>query len=171
MVSDWQQTRRGGVSRDAAQAYLQTWIPMLYPATPHLAEKCGRFWVTTMLQIRLSDRSGPDEMILHPGPRGILATCHRPCKGVREHQRHTDGELSTVIIQTAQIWKDELANRAIQMHQESFDFKQGGNKFLQTQPYFRDEETKGEAAVWKMVVVGQKKRRGAYTPGESRKTI
>ena len=59
------------------------------------------------------------------------------------------------------------------MHQESFDFKQGGNKFLQTQPYFRDEETKGEVMqFWKMVVVGQKKRRGRiYTWGEQENNL
>ena len=40
MVSDWQWAqRRGGVSQTAARNYLNTWIPMLYPATPHLAEE------------------------------------------------------------------------------------------------------------------------------------
>ena len=40
MVTDWQWAqRRGGVSADAGQKYLNHWIPMLYPATPHLAEE------------------------------------------------------------------------------------------------------------------------------------
>ena len=178
MVSDWQWAqRRGGVSRQAAQAYLQTWIPMLYPATPHLAEEMWQVLgeVTMLANTVIEIDQAPDESdSITLAQEEYLRRVIDRARSVRElAQRHTDGELSTVIIQTAQIWKDELANRAIQMHQESFDFKQGGNKFLQTQPYFRDEETKGEVMqFWKMVVVGQKKRRGRiYTWGEQENNL
>ena len=178
MVSDWQWAqRRGGVSREAAQAYLQTWIPMLYPATPHLAEEMwqilGEVTMLANTVIQIDQALDQNDSITLAQEEYLRRVLDR-ARSVRElAQRHTDGELSTVIIQTAQIWKDELANRAIQMHQESFDFKQGGNKFLQTQPYFRDEETKGEVMqFWKMVVVGQKKRRGRiYTWGEQENNL
>ena len=43
MVADWQWAqRRGGVSANAGREYLMNWIPMLYPATPHLAEETWR---------------------------------------------------------------------------------------------------------------------------------
>ena len=95
-------------------------------------------------------------------------------RSVRElAQRHTEGALSAVIIQTAQVWKDDLAKKAIKMYQDGFNFKQGGSKFLQTQPYFRDESTKGEVMqFWKIVVSGQKKRRGRiYTWGEQENNL
>ena len=53
---------------------------------------------------------------------------------------------------------------------EDFDFKEGGNKFLQSQPVFQNEEMKGDVMqLWRNVVVGQKKRRGrvhTYSDGQ-----
>ena len=88
-------------------------------------------------------------------------------------ERHTDGELSAVIIQTSQKWKGELASQAIRMHDDDFDFKEGGNKFLQTQQCFQDEELKGEVMqYWRAIVVGQKKRRGRiHTWGEQERAM
>ena len=78
-----------------------------------------------------------------------------------------------MIIQTAQDWKTSLATQAIRMHSDDFDFKQGGNKFLQTQQCFQDDELKGEVMqFWRSIVVGQKKRRGRiYTWGIQEKIL
>jgi hypothetical protein len=67
----------------------------------------------------------------------------------------------------------KLASQAIQMHDENFDFKEGGNKFLQTQQCFQDEETKGDVMqFWRAIVVGQKKRRGRiHTWGEQERAL
>ena len=88
-------------------------------------------------------------------------------------ERHTDGELSAVIIQTSQEWKGNLASQAIRMHADDLDFKEGGNKFLQTQQPFQDEELKGEGMqYWRAIVVGQKKRRGRiHTWGEQERAM
>ena len=75
------------------------------------------------------------------------------------------GELSAVTIQTAHVWKVELSSQAIEMHDGDFDFKEGGNKFLQSQQCFQDESTKGDVMqFWRALVVGQKKRRGRVYP-------
>ena len=42
MLSDWQwYRRRGGSDRKSAELFFRYWIPMLAPATPHIAEE---FW-------------------------------------------------------------------------------------------------------------------------------
>ena len=42
MLSDWQwYKRRGGSDNETAQTFFRQWIPMLAPATPHIAEE---FW-------------------------------------------------------------------------------------------------------------------------------
>ena len=175
MVSDWQWAlRRGGVSKTAAREYLNTWIPMLYPATPHLAEEMwGMLGNPTMLcqTVLNMGQTAPnrehDAQIL--GQEEFLRRVIDRARSVRElAERHTQGPLSAVIIQTAHDWKKELASQAIRMHQDDFDFKEGGNKFLQTQQCFQNEETKGDVMqFWRAIVVGQKKRRGRiYTWGE-----
>ena len=95
-------------------------------------------------------------------------------RSVRElAERHTEGVLSGVVIQTAHDWKVDLASQAIRMHNDDFDFKAGGNKFLQTQQCFQDEAMKGDVMqYWRALVVGQKKRRGRiYTWGEQERAL
>ena len=180
MVTDWQWAqRRGGVSAKASHEYLATWIPMLYPATPHLAEEMWKMsGHDTMLALTTLDLeteippSSRDRIVL--GQEEYLRRVIDRARSVRElAERHTDGDLSAVIIQTAQDWKVSLASQAVRMHDDDFDFKQGGNKFLQTQQCFQDESMKGDVMqFWRALVVGQKKRRGRiYTWGEQEKTL
>jgi leucyl-tRNA synthetase len=180
MVSDWQWAqRRGGVSQTAAREYLNTWIPMLYPATPHLAEEMWSvlgnqtMLCQTVLEMEhaITDHQ-QDSRVL--GQEEYLRRVIDRARSVRElAERHTQGPLSAVIIQTAHDWKKDLASQAIRMHQDNFDFKEGGNKFLQTQQCFQNEETKGDVMqFWRAIVVGQKKRRGRiHTWGEQEITL
>ena len=173
MVTDWQWAqRRGGVSASAGSEYLNHWIPMLYPATPHLAEEMWEMLGNKTMLAQTVLNMGPiqndsDAIIL--GQEEYLKRVIDRARSVRELAgRHTEGTLSAVIIQTANDWKENLASQAIQMHNDDFDFKAGGNKFLQTQQCFQDESTKGDVMqFWRALVVGQKKRRGRiYTWGE-----
>ena len=116
--------------------------------------------------------SSRDRIVL--GQEEYLRRVIDRARSVRElAERHTDGDLSAVIIQTAQDWKVSLASQAVRMHDDDFDFKQGGNKFLQTQQCFQDESMKGDVMqFWRALVVGQKKRRGRiYTWGEQEKAL
>ena len=180
MITDWQWAqRRGGISKNAAREYLSHWIPMLYPATPHIAEEMWKMMGgDTMLALTVIDMDVTTETleqdVIVLGQEEYLRRVIDRARSVRElAERHIDGDLSAVIIQTAQDWKVSLASQAISMHSNDFDFKQGGNKFLQTQQCFQDDELKGEVMqFWRAIVVGQKKRRGRiYTWGDQEKTL
>jgi leucyl-tRNA synthetase len=180
MVADWQWAqRRGGISTIAAREYLTHWIPMLYPATPHIAEEMWNLMgEDTMLALTDIDMNvtteTPEQDVIVLGQEEYLRRVIDRARSVRElAERHVDGNLSAVIIQTAQDWKSSLASQAIDMHADDFDFKQGGNKFLQTQQCFQDDELKGEVMqFWRAIVVGQKKRRGRiFTWGDQEKTL
>ena len=180
MVTDWQWAqRRGGVSAQAGREYLYTWIPMLYPATPHLAEEMwkmlGNDTMLALTKLDLETNSpAPAEDRIVLGQEEYLRRVIDRARSVRElAERHTEGDFSAVIIQTAQEWKANLASQAVRMHADDFDFKQGGNKFLQTQQCFQDELTKGDVMqYWRTIVVGQKKRRGRiYTWGEQERAL
>ena len=180
MLTDWQWAqRRGGVSANASRKYLTTWIPMLYPTTPHLAEEMWKMLGReTMLALTIIDMNSTKEDSIRYtivlGQEEYLRRVIDRARSVRElAERHTEGNLSAVIIQTAQDWKVDLAVQAIRMHDDDFDFKQGGNKFLQTQKCFQDEELKGDVMqFWRAIVVGQKKRRGKiHTWGVQEKAL
>ena len=178
MVADWQWAqRRGGVSANAGREYLMNWIPMLYPATPHLAEETWRMLdnkemlAETVLNF---DRPVGESDAIILGREEYLKRVVDRARSVRElAERHIEGELSAVTIQTAHVWKVELASQAIEMHDGDFDFKEGGNKFLQSQQCFQDESTKGDVMqFWRALVVGQKKRRGRiYTWGNQERAL
>ena len=178
MVTDWQWAqRRGGVSADAGQKYLNHWIPMLYPATPHLAEEMwnmignGSMLAETTLNLD-AIQDDADAIVL--GQEEYLKRVIDRARSVRElAERHTEGVVSSVVIQTAHEWKVNLASQAVTMHGDEFDFKAGGNKFLQTQQCFQDESMKGDVMqFWRALVVGQKKRRGRiYMWGEQEQSL
>ena len=174
MLADWQWAqRRGGVSAAAKDAFLAAWAPMLYPATPHLAEE---WWAALgmegMLAENVIEAASPTEADARTlAEETYLREVVDRARGVKELAlRHAEGPLSAVVIQTAEDWKQDLTASAVRMHGEDFDFKQGGNKFLQTQRVFQDEGLRGHVMqVWRNLVVGHKKRRGrihTYADGE-----
>jgi len=173
MLADWQWARRrGGVSAAVASTFMRTWAAMLYPATPHFAEEAWSRFEDTMLAQSVNELAEPcaaDVRVLAE-EAFLRETIGRARESRKLAERHTDGPLTQVIIQTAQPWKAELARSAVRMHGEGFDFKQGGNKFLQTQRAFQDESLRGDVVqVWRNLTMGSKKRRGrihTYSDGE-----
>jgi len=165
MLSDWNwYLRRGGRDRVTAMAFLRGWIPMIAPATPHIAEE---FW----------KKIGRDEIlakfvmpILDTDPRDIrvLALEHyikeiissgRNLRTLAE--RHSENEITKVVIQTSPEWKTDLASEAISLHQSDFDFKLNGQSHVKSLEAFKDESTRGEVfQTWNSITIGGKKNRG-----------
>ena len=100
---------------------------MLAPATPHIAEE---FW-SVLSQGEAPDMLATHEMELYSGEEtdvSILAResylrevieSARNLRGLAE--RHSDTEISGVVIQTAPAWKVELSREAIKLSNEDFD--------------------------------------------------
>ncbi len=174
MLSDWQwYIRRGGNHQPAAQSYLSTWASMLYPATPHLAEEwwhsLGNERMLAQSTIKLEQTTKQDLAVI--AKEEYLREVINNARNVRQlAERHSDGPLQAVVIQTATSWKKDLTMSATRMYSEDFDFKEGGNKFLQTQAIFQDEVMRGDVMqLWRNLVVGHKKRRGrihTYSDGQ-----
>ena len=174
MLTDWNwYLRRGGANVETARKWLSALATMLYPATPHIAEHIWQNLAnTTMLAqtvITIDEAEQNDQQVL--AKEAYLRNVIDGARGVRGlAQRHADGPLTAVVIQTAPEWKVDLASNAVRMYQEDFDFKQGGNKFVQTRACFHDEELRGDVIqVWRTLVIGKKKKRGkihTYSEGE-----
>ena len=137
---------------------------MIAPATPHIAEE---FW----------KKIGRDEIlakfvmpILDTDPRDIrvLALEHyikeiissgRNLRTLAE--RHSENEITKVVIQTSPEWKTDLASEAISLHQSDFDFKLKGQSHVKSLEAFKDESTRGEVfQTWNSITIGGKKSRG-----------
>ena len=139
MLSDWHwYLRRGGANRDTARQYLRGWAPMLAPATPHIAEE---FW-SELSMGEASDMLATHEMKFYSDEetdasilaresylRGVIESA-RNLRGLAE--RHSDAEISGVVIQTAPSWKVELSREAVNLVNEDFDFKAKGQAHLKS---------------------------------------
>ncbi|MEE3316058.1 MAG: class I tRNA ligase family protein, partial [Candidatus Thermoplasmatota archaeon] len=166
MLSDWAwYIRRGGNNRDTAMQFLLGWVPMLAPATPHIAEE---FWhpvggdgLLATHSLGESEHSSEDDV-------GILAReaylkeLISSGRGLRElAERHAEAEITRVVIQTSPVWKGELARESIRLDAEGFDFKAGGMDYLKSREVFADEQTRGEVMqTWMALTMGSKKKRG-----------
>jgi leucyl-tRNA synthetase len=177
MLSDWNWYRhRGGCDRATASAFLKGWVPMLSPATPHVAEE---FWQMTGGEGLLATLVLPDagESV---GDTAVLARetylrnvidSARNLRGLAE--RHTEGEISRVVIQTAVAWKAELAQDAIRLDSEGFDFKAQGQAHLKSLEIFKNEALRGEIfQTWMTMTTGSKKKRGRiHTWSDGERTL
>jgi len=174
MLADWNwYRRRGGCDLATATDYLAHWIPMLAPATPHIAEE---FW----------QRMGGDGMLAshvlselvessQDAPalarEAYLRSLIDSARNLRElAERHSEREISRVVIQTAASWKSELARDALRLHSEDFDFKAGGQAHVQSLKIFENEALRGEIfQTWMALTTGSKKKRGrvhSWSDGE-----
>ena len=165
MLADWNwYRRRGGCDRATANAFLQHWIPMLAPATPHVAEE---FWhrmggdglLATHVLSEPGD-SSQDAPVL--AREAYLRNLIDSARNLRElAERHTEGEISQIVIQTAAAWKSELARDALRLHSDGFDFKTGGQAYIQSLEIFENETLRGEIfQIWMALTTGSKKKRG-----------
>ena len=168
MLADWQwYLRRGGSDRATAHQFLSGWAPMLAPATPHIAEE---FWAAlgesesaSMLAIQemefYSGEEGDAEALAREAYlRGVIESA-RNLRGLAE--RHSDAEISGVVIQTAPSWKADLAREAVKLATEDFDFKGQGQDYLKSLVIFENESLRGEIfQTWMALTMGSKKKRG-----------
>ena len=180
MLSDWHwYLRRGGADRDTARQYLRGWAPMLAPATPHIAEE---FWSELSMD-EASDMLATHEMKFYSGEendasilaresylRGVIESA-RNLRGLAE--RHSDAEISGVVIQTAPSWKVELSREAVNLASEDFDFKAKGQDHLKSMEIFGNESLRGEIfQTWMALTMGSKKKRGRiHTWAEGEKEL
>ena len=180
MLSDWHwYLRRGGADRDTARQYLRGWAPMLAPATPHIAEE---FW-SELSMGEASDMLASHEMKFYSGEgndatilaresylRGVIESA-RNLRGLAE--RHSDVEISGVVIQTAPSWKVELSREAVNLASEDFDFKAKGQDHLKSMAIFENEALRGEIfQTWMALTMGSKKKRGRiHTWAEGEKEL
>jgi len=180
MLSDWHwYLRRGGANRDTAHQYLRGWAPMLAPATPHIAEE---FW-SELSMGEASDMLATHEMKFYSGEendasilaresylRGVIESA-RNLRGLAE--RHSDAEISGVVIQTAPSWKVELSREAVNLANEDFDFKAKGQDHLKSMAIFENESLRGEIfQTWMALTMGSKKKRGRiHTWAEGEKEL
>ncbi len=177
MLADWNwYRRRDGCDRATAMDYLTHWVPMLAPATPHIAEE---FW----------QRMGGEEMLAsHVLPElgessqdapalareAYLRSLIDSARNLRElAERHSEGEISRVVIQTAAAWKSELARDALRLHSENFDFKAGGQAHVQSLEIFENEALRGDIfQTWMALTTGSKKKRGrVHSWSDSERTL
>ena len=177
MLADWNwYRRRDGCDRATAMDYLTHWVPMLAPATPHIAEE---FW----------QRMGGEEMLAsHVLPElgessqdapalareAYLRSLIDSARNLRElAERHSEGEISRVVIQTAAAWKSELARDALRLHSENFDFKAAGQAHVQSLEIFENEALRGDIfQTWMALTTGSKKKRGrVHSWSDSERTL
>ena len=90
--------------------------------------------------------------------RGVIESA-RNLRGLAE--RHSDAEISGVVIQTAPSWKADLAREAVKLATEDFDFKGQGQDYLKSLVIFENESLRGEIfQTWMALTMGSKKKRG-----------
>ncbi len=165
MLSDWNwYLRRGGLDRTTAMKFLEGWIPMLAPATPHIAEE---FWnkfggkdLLAALEIPTLSIESDDLHILAEEEyvKNVISSA-RNLRTLAE--RHSKKPISRVVIQTSPIWKSDLASEAIKLHISEFDFKANGQEHVKSLEIFNEESIRGEIFhSWNSITVGGKKTRG-----------
>jgi len=165
MLSDWNwYLRRGGCDRITAMSFLQGWTPMLAPATPHIAEefwkKLGREDLLAKFVIPILQHDSNDTRVLalETYIKEIISS-GRNLRVLAE--RHSNIEITKVVIQTSPVWKSDLASEAISLHKAGFDFKEKGQSHVKSLEAFKDESTRGEVfQIWNSITMGGKKTRG-----------
>ena len=165
MLSDWNwYLRRGGRDRVTALEFLEGWIPMLAPATPHIAEefwkKVGRDGILAKFVLPIIETNPSDIRVL--ALENYIKEIISSGRNLRTlAERHSDNEITKVVIQTSPEWKNDLALEAISLHKDGFDFKEKGQSHVKSLEAFKDESTRGEVfQTWNSITIGGKKTRG-----------
>ena len=165
ILADWNwYRRRGGCDKSTAKAFLQQWVPMLAPATPHIAEE---FWqrmegeglLATHVLLEPGDSSGDAPILAREAYLRNLIASGRNLRELAE--RHMEGPISRIVIQTTASWKSDLARDALRLQSEGFDFKTGGQAYVQSLEIFENEALRGDIfQTWMALTTGSKKKRG-----------
>ena len=177
MLSDWQwYRRRGGSDRKSTEVFFRHWIPMLAPATPHIAEE---FWSKVgnqdmVSEYIISDVSELEDDIIHIAKEQYLRDLidsSRNVKGLAS--RHSEVAISKCIIQTSPKWKNDIAIEALSLSDKNFDFKKNGMNHVKSLGVFGVEKLRGEVIqTWQSFTTGNKKTRGKInTWSEAEKSL
>ncbi len=177
MLSDWNwYLRRGGNNHDIALEFLEGWLPMLAPITPHLAEeywhRMGHKDFLAEFQLPENDTFTNGELVL--SYESLLRNVIDSSRNVKTlAERHTLNKITSMTIQTAPQWKYDLSKEAIRLQSEDFDFKSKGIDYLKSLSIFSNEEIRGEVfKTWTSLTIGNKKKRGKiYTWSENDKNL
>ncbi len=177
MLSDWQwYRRRGGLDRQTAETFFKHWIPMMAPATPHIAEQfwseIGEQGMVSALEIKEVSKLKEDTInIAKETYLRTLIDSSRNVKGLAS--RHSNTNLTKCIIQTSPQWKNNLAIEALSLSSENFDLKKEGMNYLKSLEIFGREKLRGEIIQnWQSFTIGNKKTRGRiYTWTEAEKLL
>tara|TARA_B100000029_G_scaffold265654_3_gene261779 strand:- start:8002 stop:10896 length:2895 start_codon:yes stop_codon:yes gene_type:complete len=164
-LSDWNwYIRRGGCDYSTSMKFLEGWIPMLAPATPHIAEefwqKIGRDDLLAKFDLPEQEENEGDlrELAIEQYIKQIISS-GRNLRVLAE--RYSEKEISRAVIQTSPIWKLDLASEAIRLNSENFDFKKGGQEYVKSLEIFRDDSIKGAVfQTWSSITSGSKRSRG-----------
>lgn len=177
MLSDWHwYRRRGGSDANTADIFFTNWIPMLAPATPHVAEE---FWSKMggqemVSEFVINDLNTSDEDITHLAKENYLRNLIDSSRNIKVlAQRHSEIPISSCIIQTAPDWKNSLASAAISLSSTDFDFKKDGQDYVKSLEIFSIDKLRGEIfQAWQALILGNKKNRGKiYTWSEGEKSL
>jgi leucyl-tRNA synthetase len=177
MLSDWQwYRRRGGSDRKSTELFFRHWIPMLAPATPHIAEE---FWSKVGNQQMVSEYiinsvSELEDDKIHIAKEEYLRDLidsSRNVKGLA--MRHSKVDISRCIIQTSPSWKNDIAIEALSLLDENFNFKKNGMNHVKSLEVFGIEKLRGEVIqTWQSFTTGNKKTRGKiHTWSEAEKSL
>ncbi|HJM18498.1 MAG TPA: leucine--tRNA ligase [Candidatus Thalassarchaeaceae archaeon] len=165
MLADWNwYIRRGGASLSTSMKLFRGWIPMLAPATPHIAEELwdniGGDEMLATHKMQLFDDDSLDQAVIFGEIylRNLISSS-RNLKSLAE--RHSDSKITSATIQTSPIWKYELARKALELAKLGSDFKIEGQSFLKSLEIFSNETLRGEIFhTWSILTTGSKKKRG-----------
>tara|TARA_Y100000588_G_scaffold350093_1_gene400993 strand:+ start:2124 stop:4979 length:2856 start_codon:yes stop_codon:yes gene_type:complete len=165
MLSDWNwYLRRGGQDLSTAMAFLEGWIPMLAPATPHIAEefwkKLGRDGLLAMFEIPvLEDKN--DDLFVKAVENYIKETISSGRNLRKLAERHSEEEITHAVIQTSPGWKSDLALEAVSLQAQGFDFKSEGQAHVKSLEIFKNQKMRGDVfQTWAAITMGSKNRRG-----------
>jgi len=76
-------------------------------------------------------------------------------------EKHSQGGINSVVIQTAAQWKSDLARESLRLESEGFDFKANGQSHVRSLAIFENEALRGEIfQTWMALTAGSKKKRG-----------
>ena len=99
---------------------------MLAPATPHIAEefwnKVGRDDILAKFVMPILETEPSDIRVL--ALENYIKEIISSGRNLRTlAERHSDNEITKVVIQTSPKWKTDLASEAISLDKDDFDFK------------------------------------------------
>lgn len=161
MISDlnWY-LRRGGNNPETGLKLLEIWTPMLQIATPHLAEEwwqiIGKRNLLAGHEIREIEVELNSNEILILSEEEYLKNFLEQARNVRQMAiKHMDDKPNKIIIQTSEIWKNEMAKIGLEVQASGEKINTAFTK-IQESEWWKDELIRTQASqLWKKKMLGQ----------------